>query len=142
MFDHRPISVVIFCVILFFGSLFVDKDIMNNDNENKTTLVVLGCLSLSILVPIFMVLSLLVEGFVVMKLWGWFIVPFGLPFIGYLHAAGIALLHKFVCPIVKNQPDKNTTIISAIQQMFGLAVIYPMFVLLVGWILHWLMLTV
>lgn len=38
------------------------------------------------------------EGFVVAKLWGWFVVPFGIPAIGYAWAVGLSILFGILGP--------------------------------------------
>ena len=45
-----------------------------------------------------MLWNILVSGFTLSTLWGWFVVPLGLPEISFFHAVGIDLVASFLCP--------------------------------------------
>jgi len=46
----------------------------------------------TLVVPPYMALVYFLHAWVVCSLWGWFVVPFGLPALTYYHAVGISLL--------------------------------------------------
>ncbi len=70
----------------------------------------LGCLSLFgflCLTPITITLTTVMEGFTLSFLWGWFLVPLGLPNISVIHAFGIALTARFFSKRLKTPKRKE-----------------------------------
>ncbi len=49
----------------------------------------------------------ILSAFTISTLWGWFIVPFGLPSIGIAHAYGVALLAKLLTCDINTMRDKS-----------------------------------
>ena len=80
---------------------------------------------------IIMILSipgLIWSGFVITKLWIWFVVPLGLPVISISHAIGIDLIITFMCGHAVDPKNKKilTTIIESITR--------PAVILFIGFI--------
>ena len=80
-----------------------------------------------------MTYGVVVSGCVVMNLWAWFMVPLGLPVLGYLQSAGISLIPIYLTrggEITKNKYDKvNKTMVCAV-------LLRPWLILLTGFILY------
>jgi hypothetical protein len=79
------------------------------------------------------------EGFVLTKLWAWFVVTtFGLPILTLLPAIGVGLVIDLVTPRGKQTKDTRDE-----GEQFEDAITYALFspaiVLLVGWVVHSLM---
>lgn len=47
------------------------------------------------------------QGFVLVHLWAWFLVPLGLPPIGIAHAIGIALIAGMLAPRARDSKEKE-----------------------------------
>jgi hypothetical protein len=79
------------------------------------------------------------NGFVASILWGWFVVPLGVPTISYLHAVGLGL----VVGIYKNAPaaqqQGKKSEIDAMGEMLGHAFVTPALMLVIGWFIKLLM---
>lgn len=75
----------------------------------------------------------LLGAFTVSTLWSWFIVPFGLPAIGYAHAYGVmTFINFFLAAINVNTQKKEADINHTIAVGFSI----NFFALLFGWIAH------
>lgn len=68
-------------------------------------------------------------GFTIMVMWGWFIVPLGLPTINIFHACGIDMLVTF---LITTEPPKEFPF----WDRWIHATTYTIMTLLCGWILH------
>jgi hypothetical protein len=112
---------------------------MNND-KNTLGLAAIGCLSVLALAPILLVLGVVIEGYVVMKLWAWFVAPLGIATISYLHAAGIATLWNFLTPptdvsdLAKTTSDKP--IFDMVAKLMLNLIARPVLVLWMGSVIH------
>lgn len=86
--------------------------------------IIIGCV---VGIPIY-----LFQGFVLTKLWFWFVVPVGLPNINFIEAVGIVMIVDFLTSqyIPKNNDEDR---ISA----FLYSIMGPLFILLIGWIITW-----
>ena len=89
---------------------------------------------MAILIALFIALAF-VAGLIVMRawvltiLWGWFIVPFGLPALGIAWAIGIAAtISIFTAKPVKSEEGDNSSLAFAIVQ--------PLMALLIGFVAH------
>lgn len=88
---------------------------------------------------VFIFLGVLLDAWVVMLLWGWFIVPvFNLPALGYLQAMGVSLVIgylTFQSPADEKKKDgpnlKDQTI-----HWLTYDVYVRLFCLFIGWIVH------
>jgi multisubunit Na+/H+ antiporter MnhB subunit len=71
-------------------------------------------------------------GFVLSKLWLWFVVPsFGFPALAVVNAAGICIIIKFIKGYNLSD-EKDVEVFKAISLAFA----FPLIVLFIGWILH------
>lgn len=77
-----------------------------------------------------LVLGIVLRGFALVYLWGWFIVPLGLPQVQMAHAIGILMLMAYMTHEGYTDP-KTTTTTKIIT-----SVIQPPIVLLFGYIVH------
>jgi hypothetical protein len=77
-------------------------------------------------------LAAILQGVVLSVLWGWFVVPLGLPALGIAHAIGIALVVRF---LTHRHTSKKTDDESPIRrELFGLFVLPPL-ALVAGWVI-------
>jgi hypothetical protein len=75
------------------------------------------------------------RGYVVAKLWLWFVAAtFGLPSLGLAQAAGIGLIVGFLTLPEVKKPRDGEPLTSAISFQVCMAFLIPPFALLVGWI--------
>ena len=77
-----------------------------------------------------MVVSTILRGIVLSILWGWFVFPLGLPMITGALALGIALLVSYMTDHDSKKEDRE------LGTAMALCVTQPLFVLLVGFIIH------
>lgn len=74
----------------------------------------------------------ILDGFVLIKLWGWFIVPtFALPTLGLAAAIGIAMIIRYLTHEHKWDGEKNK---KNLGSQFAIAISYPILSLLLGYI--------
>ena len=74
-------------------------------------------------------------GFVIAKLWLWFLVPFGLPAVGIAHAAGLHALAAMLCKVSGGKADSNPDW----SKLFVRVIVNGAVPLFIGWIAHSLM---
>lgn len=83
---------------------------------------------------ILFILAALIRGWVLSFLWDWFLVPLGLPAIGFWHSVGICLMVAFLTyhyyNFQRSQPNLNEALIYVFS---------PLAVLGIGWVIHFLM---
>ena len=87
------------------------------------------------------ILSSIVRGYVFSTLWGWFMVPiFNLPPINIPLAIGIYLIIILVTSHLKtdysNSSSSTQGFAEKVGESFGTIVLYPFFILFLGWIIH------
>lgn len=97
------------------------------DEEVKNLINVAGCL---VWLCAFVPLSLW-RGFVLAKLWGWYIVPLGAPLIGWVHAVGLSVFFGLLLSWAYKS-DKDETPWHVVAR----ASVVPAFSLLFGWVWH------
>lgn len=73
----------------------------------------------------------IVRGAVLSTLWGWFIVPLGVPDINLGEAIGISLIAGFLMPQRPAEKKEN-----AAAEAFWLGILIAAFALAAGWIVH------
>jgi len=74
-----------------------------------------------------------VQGFVLSTMWGWFVVPLGLPALGLAHAIGLSFLVRWLThQHVSCQKDENRKEVAFRQLAIGF--LYPFAILFLGWI--------
>ena len=91
-------------------------------NENNLFVIILALL---LIVP-----SALLNGFVLSKLWGYFVVPLGVMQIGVAHAIGIAMIASFVRSRYR-KPDSTD-----LPEKMALCIIEPLYIWGVAAIVH------
>lgn len=90
----------------------------------------MAALVLLIVLPLIIAASAVVNGFVLVHLWGWFFVPvLGLPLLSIPQAVGISLVVSFLthqAHVEKENPDGVKVLTSAFLR--------PLLALLIGWV--------
>lgn len=71
------------------------------------------------------------QGWAVSTLWGWFVVPLGLPAIGIAAAAGLCL----VASAIRMRKSKGTQTNSEKYEVFAGLILIPPISVLMGWII-------
>ena len=100
-------------------------------NEDKG----MACLGLIILSVGIIVVSSIMNGWVLSILWGWFVSPlFGLPTLEIAPAIGFALVVGLLTHQSEESNTKGKDITELIAQSIGEGIFSPLLVLLVGWI--------
>ena len=80
----------------------------------------------------------LIEAFVLVKLWAWFVVPaFGLPPIGYVTAIGIDLVASNFRPLPPHELKDEYVKHPSIWRRFVVLIAVRLMALAFGAILHW-----
>ena len=104
-------------------------------NEKNTSQIGLETFGAGILIVGYLVITFAIKALAVSVLWGWFLVPFGLPVIGKLHALGICMLYSAVhirpYPTFPQGKNQVAEIIAPI--------LAPLWCIGVGWIVLQLM---
>ena len=79
-------------------------------------------------------------GFAASVLWGWFVVPLGVPEVSMLHAVGLTLALRALAGFSgKPQPDKpedKMVALRALGRVLAVATITPGLALAVGWVVR------
>ena len=108
---------------------------MRDETDYKS---VAGCLF--VILSIFMVIPLITifRGFVLQKLWLWFMIPFGLSEIGLAHALGLSVLIGLFTGSGSTKKDKNSDgpDYEGLANSIGTSLLTSTLVLLMGWIFH------
>ena len=105
-----------------------------NDTE-KTFLSCIGAFALIVILP---VASSLIYGFVLLRLWEWFVVPtFGLPLLSLPVAVGISLIVSLLT--ISSPKTKDTREDSEKWVDRGVALIVPLLYLFFGWLFYTLL---
>lgn len=87
---------------------------------------------------IWAILVYYLNGFVIVKMWSWFVVPvFNIVQITILQAIGLSFLTMFMCNNLPDNP-KTETLKEKINQ-FTIPIIRPLITLLAGWIVTLIM---
>ncbi len=96
---------------------------MNEKTEAQITEMKNGCLGL-----LAALMCVPLAGWVITKLWGWYVVPFGIPQISVAHAIGIDLLMSY---LTMHYTKSERSIVERIIISVGT----PLMFLLFGWII-------
>lgn len=92
---------------------------------------VTGSTALSMFLGFFLIFAfaILLRGFVIYKLWGWFIVPLGMQAVGILHAYGISLFVGVLMPQISGKDGDSKDGSKKI-------ILTPLLFLFFGWLVH------
>jgi len=82
-------------------------------------------------------IHLLLDALALSILWRWFLVPFGLPEISLVQAAGLSLLGGFIAH--QSNPDCGETKREWFKRLLGVTFANPLLALFIGWIIHLMM---
>jgi len=83
-----------------------------------------------------MVMSSIINGFVLTKLWAWFMVPaFGLPQLSIPIAIGVSMVVKYLT-YQKPPESKDENNVNKIGEALGFVIFYPLITLFIGWVVH------
>lgn len=120
--------------------LLAAVDVDGMEKKVNGGLVALGCFAMLVLIPVSVVLSIIIGGYTIQQLWGWFVVPLGLPAIGYLHAAGLGSLFAFMCPWVDTsdlaKKPTDHPVASLVAKLIVMLLVRPGLALLFGYWIH------
>lgn len=95
----------------------------------------LGALAVIFLLVAIITAAALVNGLVIKVMWGWFLVPLGLPVLGFAHAIGLGFFVRYLTwQHTPNNKDESDTETHARRLL--LAFLYPFIVLGLGFIAH------
>lgn len=111
-----------------------------SDSKPKLTQAIsitLASIILTIAVILMVVCGALVQGFVLSKMWEWFLIPLGCNPLNWINAVGLALMIRWLTwqPRDKKKEDDTNKNEEALQKLGG-AFIYPFVILGLGWIAH------
>lgn len=96
-----------------------------------------GCFGISVALFIGTVLSTVVNGWALMTLWGWFIVPvFELPSLTIVKAIGVAMVISFLTKHHNLSEQKKGSTSEMISFLIGSSFVLPAITVLIGFIVH------
>lgn len=99
-------------------------------DDSKT----LACFGSTMGVIILAVIGYMANGFMLMILWSWFVVPlFGLPQLSIPYALGLALLSRSLLELERDNSEERSTS-ELWLELFSVALLRPGVTLLLGWI--------
>jgi hypothetical protein len=78
----------------------------------------------SILVFLLVIPGAAWSGFVLARLWAWFVVPLGVPAIGTWHAAGLSVLVSWMTGVVSRNDGERTATESLVLMAFVPAIVW------------------
>lgn len=79
------------------------------------------------------VIASLMRGWALSVLWGWFLVPLGLPGLNIPTAIGISLVVSFLTHQTHDD-DKERTFSERMFRLFGAAILTPLLGVFIGWV--------
>lgn len=109
---------------------------MSNEEDKELTATMAGCLIATVAIAA----GIALNGWALMTLWGWFVVPLGPPAVGLWHALGLSLLCQM---LTARRPAPKRGDETGLRHQLGLlayAVLIPLLALGLGWCAHQLML--
>lgn len=100
---------------------------------------VIGCVSTLVAVFVVLPAKIVAEAFIVQTMWGWFVVPLGVPALGFWHAAGFSVLWTYLSPKYSIYHDASDE--SELDYWRRIAKVWlgMAFYLVLGFIVHLLM---
>jgi hypothetical protein len=98
---------------------------------------IIGCVFAIVWLPLLLVANNIYHGFVLTKLWLWFIVPvFNLPVLSLPAAIGLSLIVSFLAKESNSKKGEAESLREFILQMTVRAMLIPTFALIIGWIVR------
>jgi len=87
---------------------------------------------------VLLLVSSILNGYVLSVLWGWFIVPvFNLPTLTAVSAIGIAMVVSYLTyQYNESDEDDNKSFGEKLAKPIAIAILRPLFALFFGWIVH------
>jgi hypothetical protein len=90
-----------------------------------------------IAVPVLLVMSSIINGFVLTVLWGWFVIPlFSLPPLNIPQAIGISIIVSYLTHRKTETEDKDEGFWTKIISIFLYIILYPALVLCIAWVVQ------
>lgn len=80
--------------------------------------------------------AMTIRGFVLSILWGWFLVPLGLPVISIPLGIGVALIVTFLTAPGKAGKAEEKATAEKLQERMTQVFLGPFIALLIGWVVH------
>lgn len=95
-----------------------------------------SCVGVLNLVVMQIVVTAILNGWVLMIMWGWFIVPlFELPALRVVEAIGVSMVISMLTVKHEYKEDKHKTTEDRVSLVVAM-LSYPVIVVLIGWIVH------
>ena len=91
---------------------------------------------LTLLSIVLIVSSVLVSAWAIATLWIWFLVPLGLPVIGYAHALGINLMMTVFTQDFNTKSEESDDKVKKFVTQIVKAILFPVIFVGIGWIYH------
>lgn len=96
---------------------------------------ILGCLGLIFAIPLLFVVNIMVKGFVISIVWGWFMVPLGLPPVSIAMAYGLAIVISYLThQEVENKKHDDMGVGQLLLLAFTKPILTGGFILGISWI--------
>lgn len=102
---------------------------MAKDDEEK---VFLGCLLTLLIMPP----AVLFRGFVLTRLWAWFVVPFGAPTVGIATAIGLTMIGSMLTNVRRQADGAAESATDRVLNSVAYGFVLPAMCWLVGWACH------
>ena len=96
--------------------------------------IVIGAIGILLLILLTIAAGTALNGFVIQVMWGWFLIPLGLPVLGLANAMGLGLLIRYLT--WQKIPSKEKTSNKELMDNILTAVFYPLLVLGLGFVVH------
>lgn len=110
-----------------------DSRMLKSKEENTLW----GCFSLSVALFIGTVLGTIVNGWALMTLWGWFIVPvFELPPLTTVQAIGVAMVISFLTKRHDLSEQRKRSTSEMISLLIGSSFLLPVVTVVIGFVVH------
>lgn len=102
---------------------------------NEKNNVVLSCVGLVAIIVGTIVIGSIANGYTLSLLWKWFVVPvFDIPVLSVVQAIGFGMVITFLTRHSTSSGDKAKDIYEAAGEMLGNAILYPVLVIALGYI--------
>lgn len=87
---------------------------------------------------VFMIVGVIVYGWSLMKLWGWFIAPlFQITPLTIFQAIGVSIIIRLLTYHIDNPQQRELSWSERLGQLIGATILVPLFAVLYGWIITW-----